>query len=131
MLWMQAIKLIPEDVMLRAHKRADEEPLRLDDNWMTACCIFVMWDASAAGASYLVCRKLGTPWWQGHWWVIAVTAVAVMILAEVTFVVHTLAVEKQSVCCDDRMSADNGCHAPLLATSDDDDLRQHDAHADV
>lgn len=127
----QAIKLIPEDVMLRAQQRADEEPLRLDDNWVTACCIFVMWNASAAGLSYLVCTKLGTPWWQGHWWVIAVTAVAVMILAEVAFVVHTLAAEKQSAHCGDWTSADNEGHAPLLSTSGDDDLLQHDAHADV
>jgi len=45
-LLMQAIQLIPENVMLRAQKRADEEPLRLDKNWVTACCIFVMWDIS-------------------------------------------------------------------------------------
>lgn len=127
----QAIKLIPEDVMLRARKRADEEQLRLDDNWVTACCFFIMWDASAAGLSYLVCRKLGTPWWQGHWWVMAVTAVVMMILAEVAFVVHTLAAEKQNVHCGERTSADNGGRARLLSPSDDDDLLQHDAHADV
>ena len=131
-LLMQAIKLIPEDVMLRARKRADEEPLRLGNNWVTACCIFAMWDASAAGPSYLICTKLGTPWWQDHWWVMAATAVAVMILAEVVFVVHTLSAEKQTaIQCGEQTSADSGVHAALLSASDDTDQLQVDAQADV
>lgn len=129
---VQAIKLIPEDVMLRAQTRADEEPLRLQNNWVAACCIFVMWDASAAGLSYLVCKKLGTPWWQVHWWIVAVTAVTVMILAEVAFVVHTLVAEqKTALQRGEQTSPESGVHAALLSTPDDGDQLQHDAHANV
>ncbi|KAL3146187.1 hypothetical protein ABBQ32_002894 [Trebouxia sp. C0010 RCD-2024] len=131
MLWL-AIRLIPEDVMLRAQTRADEEPLRLQNNWVTACCIFVMWDASATGLLYLVCKKLGTPWWQVHWWTVAVTAVTVMILCEVAFVVHTLVAEKQTALQSGELtSPDSGVHAALLSTPDDSDQLQHDAHANV
>ncbi len=117
---MQAIQLIPENVMLRAQKRADEEPLRLDKNWVTACCIFVMWDISAVGISYLLCMRCGTPWWQVHWWVVAITVVAVMVLAEVAFVCHTLFLEKQILLqSGEQTSADVGVNTPLLFRPDD------------
>jgi len=57
-LLMQAIQLIPENVMLRAQKRADEEPLRLDKNWVTACCIFVLWDIFCSGHILLAMHKV-------------------------------------------------------------------------
>lgn len=117
---MQAIQLIPENVILRAQKRADEEPLRLDNNWVTACCIFVMWDISAVGISYLLCMRCGTPWWQGHWWVVAFSVVAIMVLAEVAFVCHTLLSEKQILLqSGEQTSADIGVNTPLLFRSDD------------
>lgn len=125
---MQAIKLIPDDVMLRAQRRADEEPLRLASNWVTACCIFVLWDASAAGLSYLLCRRFGTPWWQHHWWVVPVAVVAVMILAELVFVVHTLAAEQRTpLNHGEQASVDAGLNTALLSTSADVDQLDADA----
>lgn len=80
--------------MLRARQRADEEPLRLNENWVTACCILLMWNTSAVGISYLVCTKFGKPWWQDNWWVAAVILVAVMVLAEVVWVARTILSER-------------------------------------
>lgn len=120
--FMQAIQLIPKDVMLRAQQRADEEPLRLNENWVTACCIFSMWDASAVGILYLVCMRLGNPWWQCHWWVATTILVAVMVLAEIGWAAHTMSSERRTRQQSDKQTAtDLGVNAPLLEIQDEND----------
>ncbi len=107
--------------MLRARQRADEEPLRLDENWVTACCILLIWNMSAVGISYLVCTKIGKPWWQGNWWVAAVILVAVMVLAEIVWAAHTILSERRvDKQCDKQTATDLGVNAPLLITQDGD-----------
>lgn len=120
--WMQAIRLIPEAVMLRAQQRADEEPLRLNENWVTACCIFLMWNMSAVGTLYLVCTKFGKPWWRRHWWVAAIILVAIMVLAEIVWAACTILLERRTENQSDKQTAtDLGVNAPLLVTQDGDD----------
>lgn len=120
--WMQAIRLIPEAVMLRAQQRADEEPLRLNENWVTACCIFLMWNMSAVGTLYLVCTKFGKPWWRRHWWVAAIILVAIMVLAEIVWAACTILLERRTKNQSDKQTAtDLGVNAPLLVTQDGDD----------
>ncbi|DBA77585.1 TPA: hypothetical protein ACH3X1_009388 [Trebouxia sp. C0004] len=75
---------------------------------------------SAVGISYLLCIRCGTPWWQDHWWVVAMTVVAVMVLAEVAFVCHTLFFEQQILLqSGEQTSADVGVNTPLLFRPDD------------
>ncbi|DBA77584.1 TPA: hypothetical protein ACH3X1_009388 [Trebouxia sp. C0004] len=76
----------------------------------------------AVGISYLLCIRCGTPWWQDHWWVVAMTVVAVMVLAEVAFVCHTLFFEQQILLqSGEQTSADVGVNTPLLFRPDDGD----------
>ena len=112
---LQAIKLIPIDVWQRAKQRADEEPLRLSKCWPAACCIFVLWNVSAVGLAYLLCKRLGNRWWSRHWWVAAVSVASSMSLAEAAWALHMLFIEKRARAQADKVIPDDvGINAPLV-----------------
>ena len=112
---LQAIRLIPDHVWARAQQRAVEEPLWLSKCWPAACCVLCLWNASAVGLTYILCKRLGTIWWSSHCWVSSVIVVSVLVLAEAGWLLYTLYVERQARDASDRdMSREADISSALL-----------------
>lgn len=111
----QAVKLIPADVWERASVRAEQEPLRLAQNWAAACCVFLLWDACAVVLAWLLCSQLGPPWWRSHWWVVAASVAGVMLLAEAAWAAWTLRSQRRVVLQKDKTEPEDlGVNEPLI-----------------
>ena len=77
-----AVWLMPPAVWEHARTRAEEEPLRLRDNWGAVLFVFVIWDAALLGLVYALTKQFGTQFWKRHWWVAVVSAGGVAVLCE-------------------------------------------------
>jgi len=73
-----------------AQERADAEPLRLNENWIAAVCIFVVWDALALCSTYALSNHFGNAFLRGHLWIPLVAVGAALILSEGMWIVWTL-----------------------------------------
>lgn len=82
LIWL-GIKLIPVEVCADAKERADVEPLRLNENWIAATMIFVLWDCIALYVTWAISRHFGNAYLLAHIWIPLLAVGNALVVSEV------------------------------------------------
>lgn len=90
------IKFIPVEVIERARKRADREPLRISSNWFMGAVFFLMWDFLLGWIVLRVCQRVvKQPWVVGHAWWLTGGIVGVVVLIEIAWMIFMIRKERK------------------------------------